>query len=115
MHDAFGNDDSLTRAEGDGAGILLCGGWVLRVDEIDEETAFDDVEELVLALMIVPVIASLDDAETNDRIVHVAKRLVVPRVRSCVGGLLFFDYFKWLVLGFENREVREFGGHLRLL
>jgi len=41
---------------------LSCGGGVLGIDEIDEQTAFDDVEELVLPLMIVPVIVSLHDA-----------------------------------------------------
>jgi hypothetical protein len=63
MHDAFGNDDSLARAEVDGTGIVFCGGGVLRIDEIDEQTALDDVEELVLPLMVVPVIVSLNDAE----------------------------------------------------
>jgi hypothetical protein len=66
VHDAFGNDDSLTRAEVDGAGIIFCGGGVLGIDEIDEEAAFDDVEELVFALMVVPVIGSLDDGKAND-------------------------------------------------
>ena len=115
MHDAFGNDDSLARAEVDGARVVFCGGGVLRIDEIDEQTAFDDVEELVLLLMVVPVIVSLDDAEANDGIVHVAERLVVPRVRGSVRGQLFFDYFEGLVFGFKDREVREFGGHRRLL
>src|SRR6266478_3918623 len=60
VHDAFWNDDSLARAEVDGAGIVFCGGGVLGIDEIDEKAAFDDVEELVLPLMIVPVIVSMD-------------------------------------------------------
>ena len=115
MHDAFRNDDSLARAEVDGAGIVFCGGGVLGIYEIDEETAFDDVEELVLPLMVVPVIVSLHDAEANDGIVYVAKGLVVLGLRGGVGGQLFFDYFEGLVLGFKDGEVRKFGGHRRLL
>jgi hypothetical protein len=115
VHDAFGNDDSLTRAEVDGAGVVFCGGGVLGIEEIDEETTFDDVEELVLQLMVVPVIASLYYAEANDRIVYVAKGLVVPGVRGSVCGQLFFDYFERFVPGIKDSKVREFGGHLRLL
>jgi hypothetical protein len=115
VHDAFGNDDSLARAEVDGAGTVFCGGGVLGIDEIDEEAAFDDVEKLVFALMGVPVIASLHDAEANDGIVHVAKGLVVPGARGSVRGQLLFDDFEGLVLGFKDRKVREFGGHRRLL
>ena len=115
VHDAFGNDDSLARAEVDGTGIVFCGGGVLGIDEVDEQTAFDDVEEFVLPLMVVPVIVSLHDAEANDGIIYVAEGLVVPGVRGSVCGQLFFDYFEGLVPGFEDGEVREFGGHLRLL
>jgi hypothetical protein len=115
MHDSFGNDDSLTRAEVDGSGIVLSGCGVLRIDEIDEQTAFDDVEELVFVLMIVPVVVSLHDTEANDRIVHVAECLVVPGVRGSVRGLPFFDYFEGFVFGFKDGEVRKFGGHLRIL
>jgi len=115
MHDAFGNDDSLARAEVDGAGIVFCGGGVVRIDEVDEETAFDDVEEFVLPLMVVPVIASLHDAEANDGIVHVAKGLVVPGVRGSVCRQLLFDHFEGLVPGLKDGEIRKFGGHRRLL
>jgi hypothetical protein len=65
--------------------------------------------------MIVPVVVSPDDAEANDGIVHVAEGLVVPGVRGSVGGQLLFDDFEGLVPGFKDGEVREFGGHLRLL
>jgi hypothetical protein len=88
VHDAFGNDDSLARGEVDGAGVVFCGGGIVGIDEIDEETAFDDVEELVLTLVVVPVIVSLHDAQANDRIVYIAEGLVVPGVRGGVGGQL---------------------------
>jgi hypothetical protein len=39
------------------------------------------------------MIVSLHDAEANDRIVHVAKGLVVPGVRGSVCGQLFIDDF----------------------
>ena len=48
--------------------------------EIDDETTFEDKEELVVVVVFVPVILALHDAEPNDRIVHLAQRLVVPAV-----------------------------------
>ncbi len=69
MHDAFGNDDSLSRREGDGARVVLCRRWVGGVDEVDVELAFDNVKELVLLLVLVPVVVAFDDAEADDGVV----------------------------------------------
>jgi hypothetical protein len=104
----------LGRAEVDGAGIVFCGGRVLRIDEIDEQTAFDDVEELVLPLVVVPVIFPFDYSKANHRIVHLAECFVVPGA-CCVRGELFFYQLEGFVFGCEDYLVGIFGGHLRLL
>jgi hypothetical protein len=71
MNDALRDNKPLLLTELD-ASIL----------EIDDETTFQDKEELVVVVVFVPVILALHDAETNDRIVHLAQRLVVPAVRA---------------------------------
>lgn len=48
--------------------------------EVDNETAFKNKEELVVVVVLVPMVLALHDAETDDRIVHLAQRLVVPAV-----------------------------------
>ena len=48
------------------------------VFEVDDESTLDHVEELVEVIVLVPVIFALDDAEPDDRVVHLAERLVVP-------------------------------------
>ena len=50
------------------------------VFQVDEEPALDDVEELVLVVVLVPVVLAPDDAEPDDRVVDPAEGLVVPRV-----------------------------------
>jgi hypothetical protein len=51
--------------------------------KVDDKTTLKDKEELVVAIVFVPVIFALHDAKTNDRIIHLAQRLVVPAVRTC--------------------------------
>ena len=67
MHHALGDDEALLGIEGDRA-----------VLQIDEELAGNDVEELVIGVMLMPVILALNDSETNDRFVDAAQSLVVP-------------------------------------
>ena len=50
--------------------------------EIDDEPTFQYEEELIVIVVFVPVILALHDAKTNDRIVHLTQRLVVPAVRA---------------------------------
>src|SRR5579871_6750576 len=69
VHDALGHDEALARAEIDRA--LL---------QIDQEMPFEDEEELVQVVVLVPVILALHDAEANDGIVDPAQRLVVPTI-----------------------------------
>ena len=48
--------------------------------KVDDEAAFKNKEKFVVVIVFVPVIFPLHDAETNDRIVHLAQCLVVPAV-----------------------------------
>ena len=48
--------------------------------EVDNETALKDKEKLVVVVVFVPVVFALHDPETNDRIVYLTQRLVVPGV-----------------------------------
>ena len=70
VHDAFGHDESLARLQHDSP-IL----------EIDQEKSLDDVEELVEIVVLVPVILSLHDTDSHDRVVDPAQRLVEPTDR----------------------------------
>lgn len=48
--------------------------------KIDNKMAFQDKEELVVAIVFVPVILTLHHPQANNRIVHFAQRLVLPLV-----------------------------------
>jgi hypothetical protein len=74
MHDSLGNDETLPGVEFDGT-----------VFKIDEQMALDYVEEFVVHIMLVPVILTLHNAQANNRIVNLAKRLVVPLEFAGVG------------------------------
>src|SRR5262249_32888362 len=69
VHDAPWHDEALERLELDRA-----------VLEVDEEAALEHEEELVVLVVLVPVVLTLEDAEADDRVVHLAERLVVPGV-----------------------------------
>jgi hypothetical protein len=69
VDDAHGDNEALALSKLD-TSIL----------EVDDETAFKNKEELVVAFVFVPMVLALHDAETDDRIVHLAQCLVVPAV-----------------------------------
>src|SRR5215472_12425575 len=58
VHDAARNGESLARQKLDAAPF-----------EIDEEAPVDDIEELVLVVVLVPVVFALQHAQAHDRIV----------------------------------------------
>ena len=59
--------------------------------QIDKQLAFDDVEELVIVVMFVPVVLALDHSNSHYGRVYLAERLVIPLMRSCVGKRLLVD------------------------
>jgi hypothetical protein len=69
VNDTFRDDEALLSIELD-----------TSIFKIDDETTLKDKEELVVISVFVPVILTLHYAKSNDRIVHLAQRLVVPAV-----------------------------------
>ena len=67
MLDAFGNDKSLLWLQINRA-----------IFKINDEVSLQDEEELVIAVMFVPVVFALHDSQANNGVVHLAERLVVP-------------------------------------
>src|SRR5438270_4083964 len=96
---AFRYNESLARSEFNGA-----------VFKIDEQLAFDYVEKLVVIVVFVPVIHAFDDSNSYHRSVHLAERLVVPLMRSCVGKRFFVDQLQRLMQNIQSSVV----GKLRL-
>ena len=65
MNDPFGNDQPLAGAE-----------FEALVLQIDTEFALQDVEELIVFLMFVPVVFSLYHSQANHGIVNLTEGLV---------------------------------------
>ncbi len=64
--------------------------------EVDEERTFDNVEELVVVIVLVPVVFALNNTETNHGTIHLAERLVVPLVGAGIRQGPFIDQFERL-------------------
>ena len=82
LHSAW-HDEALLRPEINRA-----------IFQIDQETSFDDVKEFINVRVFVPVIFTFDNSETNDRVVHLAQRLVPPLVGDTVDQLLNINQLK---------------------
>ena len=80
MAHTSGHDKALPRGNIDNA-----------IFEIDQEMSVEDEKEFIDIFMFVPVIFALNHRQPNDRIVHLAKRLVVPLVRAVIGQFLDID------------------------
>src|SRR5438552_8089655 len=80
MAHTFGHDEALPRHKINNA-----------IFEIDQEMSVEDEKEFIDIFMFVPVIFALNHRQPNDRIVHLAKRLVVPLVRAGIGQFLDID------------------------
>jgi len=59
--------------------------------EIDQEMSMENEKKFIDVFVFVPVIFTLNHRQPNDRIVHLAKRLVVPFVRAGIGKFLHID------------------------
>jgi len=80
MAHTFGHDKALPRGNIDNA-----------IFEIDQEMSVENEKEFIDVLVFVPVIFALNDRQPDDRIVHPAKRLVVPLVLAGIGQFLDID------------------------
>ena len=76
--------------------------------KIDQETSVEDEKEFINLFVVVPMIFALHYRHSHDRIVHFAKRLIVPFVGASIGQLLHIDQFKRSVQNVEVRLVRKF-------
>ena len=72
--------ESLTRRKIDNA-----------IFQIDEKIPIKDEKEFIDIFMLVPMIFALNHCKPNDRVVHVAKRLVIPFVCASISQPLNID------------------------
>src|SRR5215831_686932 len=80
VHHALGDNETLAWVELHGAAF-----------EVNEQLPFDDVKELVVLVVFMPVVLALDDGHTHHGLVDLAKRLVEPFVGASVGDGFFFN------------------------
>jgi len=83
MADTFGNDKALSWGKIDNA-----------IFEIDQEMSVENEKEFINVFVLMPMIFALHHREPDDRIVHLAKRLVVPFVSTGISQLLHINQFK---------------------
>src|SRR5215469_14682243 len=95
MHHALWDDKALIGQELDRSPLV----------EIDYESATQDVKKLIIIVVFVPVVLALHYAEPNDRIVHPAKRLIVPLVGDRLCELVDIDQSEGIELYVEMRRV----------
>src|SRR6266566_2855959 len=96
MAHTFGHDEALLRRKIDNA-----------IFEIDQEMSIENEKEFIDVFVFVPMIFALNHRQPNNRIVHLAKRLVVPLVRADIGEFLHIDQFKRSVQNVEVSLVRK--------
>jgi hypothetical protein len=70
--------------------------------EVNIKLSLHDVKEFVVVVVLVPVVLSLHDAETNDRLIHLAKSLVVPLMKTGVGERFLVDHLSLLVINIKR-------------
>jgi len=95
MERTFGNDESLSRREVDRAAL-----------QIDQKPAFDHIEKFVVIVVLVPMVLALDNTNADDRGVHLAERLIEPRLTR-VGKRLFVNHLQGAVQNIKPRIVGE--------
>src|SRR5437667_10443701 len=96
MAHAFGHDEALLRSKIDDT-----------IFEIDQEMSVENKKEFIDVFECVPMIFALNHRQPNNRIVHLAKRLVVPRVRAGIGEFLHIDWLKRSVQNVQVSLVRK--------
>jgi hypothetical protein len=69
--------------------------------DVEEQGAFEDEEQLVFNIVLVPVELAVEYADASDRIVHLAERLVPPRFLVPIDKCASLDHL-------EGRELHIF-------
>ncbi len=80
MAHAFGHDEALLRSKIDDP-----------IFEIDQKMSVENKKEFIDVFVFMPMIFALNHRQPNNRIVHLAKRLVVPFIRAGIGQFLHID------------------------
>lgn len=83
MHHAFRDGKSLPRCQLDRPAF-----------QVNHEPALDHIEEFVFIVVLVPVEFSLLDAQSHDRVIHPAQRLVLPGILACIHQRLHVHKFE---------------------
>src|SRR5207253_120291 len=96
MQNPLGDDGALSRTQLHRAAF-----------EINQQLPFNHVEEFVIIVMLVPMVFTLHNTETNHRPVHPAEGLVVPLVGAGVGEGSFIHDFQRLAKNVESGLVGE--------
>ena len=104
MYDALRDDEPFSRCE---LHDTLWRDAIRGRFQIDQKASFDDVEELVVISVLMPVILPLHDAKPNDGIIDASKGLVVPRIEYCVDERVERDLLEWREEDVEMRGVRK--------
>ena len=73
--------------------------------QIDEQPPFDNVKELVVRIMLVPVVFAPDHPNPNHGIIHLAKRLVVPRMLCPITERFLINHFERRVKHIQPRVI----------
>jgi hypothetical protein len=101
---AAGDEQALVWLQGDGAAwggsaavFRKQRGLTALGCKVEEQFAFDDLEVLIFAVMLVPVELAFEDAETDDAVVDARKGLVPPLAWGVFGEQAGID-------GGERRE-----------
>ena len=96
MAHTFGHDEALFRRKIDDA-----------IFEIDQEMSVENEKEFIDIFVFVPVIFALNHGQPDNRIVYLAKRLIVPLVCARIGQFLHIDYFQRSAQNVEVSFVRK--------
>src|SRR4051794_28952365 len=96
MPHSLWDDKSLSRRKLDRA-----------VFKVNQQLTINNIKEFVLLLVVVPMILTLYNPEPDDRIIHLAESLVVPRELARICKRLFIDYLQGLVQNVQARFVGE--------
>ena len=99
MPHTLGNHDALAGREIDRA-----------VLQIDQEPPTDDVEELILALVMMSVIFAVHDAEAHHGFVHLTESLIVPLIGAGRRQSRHIDDLERRVQNVQSRIVRKSRG-----
>jgi hypothetical protein len=94
MPDSAGDDEALPGEQLHGV-----------VVQVYEEATLDDIEELVLIGVCVPMVLALDDAQADHRVVHLTESLVVPPMGTGIDQRLDVYPLQGAILNVEPRFV----------